>query len=98
MTEGSNKFSFIREIVERGVEQNNLLFQKLESLIGEGMAFWLSLLLACSILNRKSLVLNSIEGRLLAMSRFSVFCTAGYSLTNFTNKFWTLVNLVHIFT
>jgi hypothetical protein len=32
---GSNRFSFVREIAERVVEQNNQLIQKLESLIGE---------------------------------------------------------------
>ena len=30
---GSNRFSFVREIAERVVEQNNQLIQKLESLI-----------------------------------------------------------------
>jgi hypothetical protein len=33
----SNRFSFVREIAERVVEQNNQLIQKLESLIGEGV-------------------------------------------------------------
>lgn len=33
---GSNKFSFVREIAERVVEQNNQLIQKLESLIVMG--------------------------------------------------------------
>ena len=32
---GSNRFSFVRDIAERVVEQNNQLIQKLESLIGE---------------------------------------------------------------
>jgi hypothetical protein len=32
---GSNRFSFVREIAERVVEQNNQLIQKLETLIGE---------------------------------------------------------------
>jgi hypothetical protein len=36
---GSNRFSFVREIAERVVEQNNQLIQKLELLIGEGMPF-----------------------------------------------------------
>jgi hypothetical protein len=36
---GSNRFSFVREIAERVVEQNNQLIQKLESLIGEGVPF-----------------------------------------------------------
>jgi hypothetical protein len=36
---GSNRFSFVRDIAERVVEQNNLLIQKLESLIGEGVPF-----------------------------------------------------------
>ena len=30
---GSNRFSFVRDIAEREVEQNNQLIQKLESLI-----------------------------------------------------------------
>lgn len=30
---GSNRYSFVREIAERVVEKNNLLIQKLESLI-----------------------------------------------------------------
>jgi hypothetical protein len=30
---GSNRFSFVREVAERVVEQNNQLIQKLESLI-----------------------------------------------------------------
>jgi ribosome-binding protein aMBF1 (putative translation factor) len=33
------KFSFVRDIAERVVEQNNQLIQKLESLIGEGIPF-----------------------------------------------------------
>lgn len=36
---GSNRFSFVRDIAERVVEQNNQLIQKLESLIGEGVPF-----------------------------------------------------------
>ena len=36
---GSNRFSFVRGIAERVVEQNNRLIQKLKSLIGEGMPF-----------------------------------------------------------
>ncbi len=32
---GSNRFSFVREIAERVVEQNNRFIQKLESLIEE---------------------------------------------------------------
>ena len=32
-------FSFVRDIAERVVEQNNRLIQKLESLIGEGLLF-----------------------------------------------------------
>ncbi len=35
---GSNRFSFVREIAERVVDQNNQLILKLESLIGEGVA------------------------------------------------------------
>jgi hypothetical protein len=35
MTDGSNRFSLIREIAERVVKQNNQLINKLESLIGE---------------------------------------------------------------
>ena len=36
---GSNRFSFVREIAERVVEQNNQLIHKLESLIEEGVPF-----------------------------------------------------------
>lgn len=36
---GSNKFSFVREIAERAVEENNQLIQKLETLIGEEVPF-----------------------------------------------------------
>jgi len=36
---GSNRLSFVREIADRVVEQNNQLIQKLESLIGEGVPF-----------------------------------------------------------
>ena len=35
----SKKFSFVRDITERVVEQNNELIQKLESLVGEGVPF-----------------------------------------------------------
>jgi hypothetical protein len=37
---GSNRFSFVREIAERIVEQNNQLIQKLESLISERVSFY----------------------------------------------------------
>ena len=36
---GSNKFSFVREIAERAVEQNNMLIQKLEPLLEETVPF-----------------------------------------------------------
>ena len=36
---GSNRFSFVRDIAERVVEQNNKLIQKLELLIGAGVPF-----------------------------------------------------------
>jgi len=36
---GSNRFSLVREIAERVVEQNNKLIQKLELLIGAGVPF-----------------------------------------------------------
>jgi hypothetical protein len=36
---GSNRFSFVREIAERVVEQDNQLIQKLESLVGKGVPF-----------------------------------------------------------
>jgi flagellar biosynthesis/type III secretory pathway protein FliH len=36
---GSNRFSFVREIAERVVEQNNQIIHKLELLIGEGVPF-----------------------------------------------------------
>lgn len=36
---GSNRFSFVRDIAERVVEQNNQLIQKLETLIGGGLPF-----------------------------------------------------------
>jgi hypothetical protein len=36
---GPNRFSFICDIAERVVEQNNQLIKKLESLIGEKMPF-----------------------------------------------------------
>jgi len=35
----SNRLSFVREIAERVVEQDNQLIQKLESLIEEGVSF-----------------------------------------------------------
>jgi len=34
---GSNRFSFVRDITERVVEQNNQLIQKLGMLVGEGV-------------------------------------------------------------
>jgi hypothetical protein len=34
---GSNRFSFVREIAERVIKQNNQLIQKLELLIGDGV-------------------------------------------------------------
>ena len=34
-----NRFSSVRDIAERVVEQNNQLIQKLEMLIGEGVPF-----------------------------------------------------------
>ena len=36
---GSNRFSFVREIAERVVAQNNQLIRKLELLIGEEVPF-----------------------------------------------------------
>ena len=36
---GSNRFSVVREIAERVVDQNNQLIQKLESLIGSRVPF-----------------------------------------------------------
>lgn len=36
----SNRFSFVREIAERVVEQNNQLIQKLELLAGGGVTYF----------------------------------------------------------
>lgn len=36
---GSSRLSIVRELAQRGVEQNNQLIQKLETLIGEGVPF-----------------------------------------------------------
>jgi hypothetical protein len=36
---GSCKLTIVRDLAQRAVEQNNLLIQKLETLIGEGVPF-----------------------------------------------------------
>jgi hypothetical protein len=36
---GSCRLSIVRELAQRGIEQNNQLIQKLETLIGEGVPF-----------------------------------------------------------
>ena len=33
---GSNRLSVVREVAQRGVEQNNQLIEKLETVMGEG--------------------------------------------------------------
>jgi hypothetical protein len=39
MDYGSNRFSFVHEIAEKVIDQNNQLIQKLETLIGEEVSF-----------------------------------------------------------
>ncbi|MBM4167663.1 MAG: hypothetical protein FJ215_00665 [Ignavibacteria bacterium] len=36
---GSCRLDIVRELAQRAVEQNNLLIQKLETMIGEGVPF-----------------------------------------------------------
>jgi len=36
---GSSRFSIVREVAQRGVEENNRLIEKLETSIGEGVPF-----------------------------------------------------------
>ena len=36
---GSSRLSIVREVAQRGVEQNNQLIEKLETLIGDGVLF-----------------------------------------------------------
>lgn len=36
---GSCRLSIVRELAQRGIEQNNQLIQRLETLIGEGVPF-----------------------------------------------------------
>ena len=36
---GSSRLSVVREVAQRGVEENNRLIEKLETLISEGISF-----------------------------------------------------------